>query len=173
MSTKRSRTRQTKASSFRLTLAGFSAARSDCGAICGDGKIAPGEECDDGTDKNTGEYDHCGSDCTLGPRCGDHVLQAESGEICDDGVDGNNGAYNGCAANCQPGPRCGDSVVQSQNEQCDDGKNTGDYGTCNQDCSLAPHCGDHVVQADHEECDDGNNVSEDGCSAACTKEILR
>ncbi len=165
--------RQTKASSFRLTLAGFSAARSDCGAICGDGKIAPGEECDDGTDKNTGEYDHCGSDCTLGPRCGDHVLQAESGEICDDGVDGNNGAYNGCAANCQPGPRCGDSVVQSQNEQCDDGKNTGDYGTCNQDCSLAPHCGDHVVQADHEECDDGNNVSEDGCSAACTKEILR
>jgi fibro-slime domain-containing protein len=165
--------RQTKASSFRLTLAGFSAARSDCGAICGDGKIAPGEECDDGTDKNTGEYDKCGADCTLGPRCGDHVLQAEAGEVCDEGVDGNNGAYNGCAANCTPGPRCGDAVVQTQNEQCDDGMNTGEYGTCNANCTLAPHCGDHVVQEDHEECDDGNNSSGDGCSSACKREVLR
>ena len=34
--------RQTKASSFRLTLAGFKAAKSDCGAVCGDAKIAQG-----------------------------------------------------------------------------------------------------------------------------------
>jgi fibro-slime domain-containing protein len=165
--------RQTTGSSFRLTLAGFSAARSDCGANCGDGKIAPGEECDDGMDKNTGGYNLCGMDCTLGPRCGDGVLQADAGEVCDTGVDGNNGAYNGCAANCQPGPRCGDGVVQTQNEQCDDKMNTGEYGTCNPDCKAAPHCGDRIVQTDHEECDDGNNNAGDGCSAACTKEILR
>ncbi|MFZ5892406.1 MAG: DUF4215 domain-containing protein [Myxococcota bacterium] len=165
--------RQTKASSFRLTLAGFSAARSDCGALCGDGKIAPGEECDDGTEKNTGGYDQCSATCTLGPRCGDGTLQTDHGEQCDGGVDGNTGAYNGCSANCQPGPRCGDAVVQTQYEKCDDGKNTGEYGTCNGDCSLAPHCGDNVRQPEHEECDDGNNSANDGCSATCGIEVLR
>lgn len=166
--------RQTKASSFRLTLAGFKAAKSDCGAVCGDAKIAPGEECDDGMAENTGEYDKCGPTCLLGPRCGDAVLQADAGEVCDMGAQGNTGAYNGCAPNCTLGPRCGDGVVQTQNEKCDDGKNTGDYGTCNPDCTLAPHCGDHVVQADKkEECDDGNSTAGDGCSPACTTEILR
>ena len=72
-----------------------------------------------------------------------------------------------------PVSTCGDGVVQTQNEQCDDKMNTGDYGTCNPDCKLAPHCGDHVVQPDHEECDDGNNTAGDGCSTACTTEILR
>jgi len=166
--------RQTKASSFRLTLAGFSTARSDCGPNCGDAKIAPGEECDEGTAENTGEYNKCKPDCTLGPRCGDATLQMEAGEQCDLGADKNVGAYNGCAPNCQTGPRCGDAVVQTQYEKCDDGKNNGDYGTCNGDCTLAPHCGDHVQQADHgEECDDGNAVAGDGCNPACKLEIIR
>jgi fibro-slime domain-containing protein len=166
--------RQTLASSFRLTLSGFNATPSDCSTNCGDGKIAPGEECDDGTDKNTGEYDHCSATCTLGPRCGDAAVQMESGEQCDLGADGNTGAYKGCAPNCQPGPHCGDSVVQTQYEKCDDGKNTGEYGTCNADCSLAPHCGDGVQQSDQgEECDDGNSEPSDGCNPACKLEILR
>jgi fibro-slime domain-containing protein len=165
--------RQTTASSFRLTLAGFSAARSDCGPNCGDGKIAPGEQCDDGTAANTGEYDHCSATCTLGPRCGDGTVQADHGEQCDKGADGNDGSYDGCAPNCREGPRCGDAVVQTQFEKCDDGMNTGAYGTCNPDCTLAPHCGDLLVQADQrEECDDGNFDAGDGCNA-CKKESVR
>jgi fibro-slime domain-containing protein len=166
--------RETKGSSFRLTLSGFNTAPSDCTTNCGDGKIAPGEQCDDGTANNTGEYDHCSPTCTLGPRCGDGTLQSESGEQCDNGADGNDGSYNGCAPNCEMGPHCGDGVVQTQNEQCDDGMNTGDYGTCNPDCTLAPHCGDKIVQADQgEECDDGNSINEDGCNSACKNEMIR
>ncbi len=166
--------RQTKASSFRLTLSGFNAHPSDCTTNCGDGKIAPGEECDDGADKNTGEYDHCSATCTLGPRCGDAALQADAGEECDLGADGNTGEYDGCAPNCKIGPHCGDAVVQTQYEKCDDGMNTGEYGTCNPDCTLAPHCGDKVLQQDQgEECDDGNSESGDGCNSACKEEITR
>lgn len=166
--------RETKGSSFRLTLSGFTTAPSDCTTNCGDGKIAPGEQCDDGTDKNTGEYDRCSATCTLGPRCGDGTLQSDNGEQCDLGADHNDGTYNGCAANCQIGPHCGDGVVQTQNEKCDDGVNSGEYGTCNSDCSLAPHCGDGVEQYDHdEECDDGNDKDGDGCNTACKDEILR
>jgi fibro-slime domain-containing protein len=160
--------RQDRGSSFRLTLSGFNTAPSECSTVCGDGKIAPGEECDDGTEKNTGAYDHCSETCTLGPRCGDGVPQTESGEKCDLGTDKNDGAYNGCAPNCDIGPHCGDSVTQTQYEKCDDGVNDGSYGTCNADCTLAPHCGDGVTQADHDEqCDDGNSDNSDSCNNAC------
>jgi fibro-slime domain-containing protein len=165
--------RQSRGSSFRLTLSGFNSAPSECTTDCGDGKIAPGEQCDDGKANNTGEYDHCAATCTLGPRCGDGTLQAESGEQCDQGAQGNNGAYNGCAPNCQAGPHCGDGVVQIQVEQCDDGVNNGAYGTCKQDCTLAPHCGDGVVQGDQqEECDDANDNENDNCNRACKTNFI-
>jgi fibro-slime domain-containing protein len=161
-------------STFRLTLSGFNAAPSDCGPNCGDGKIAPGEQCDDGTAENTGEYDRCSANCTLGPRCGDGEVQAAQGEECDKGADGNDGAYKGCAPNCKAGPRCGDGVVQTQFEKCDDGKNTGEYGTCNTDCTLAPRCGDGAVQMDNgEECDDANTSAGDSCNNACKKIHVR
>ena len=43
-------------------------------------------------------YGKCAADCTLGPRCGDGVVQADQGEQCDDGnlVDGD-----GCSASCK------------------------------------------------------------------------
>lgn len=165
--------RQSVGSTFRLTLSGFNTAPSECKAVCGDGKIAPGEQCDDGTDQNTGAYDHCSPTCTLGPRCGDGEPQTDDGEQCDLGVLKNDGAYNGCAPNCQAGPHCGDAVVQTQFEKCDDGVNSGDYGTCNADCTLAPHCGDGIQQADHgEECDDGNDEDRDNCSRACKSNVL-
>ena len=75
--------RKTEGSSFRLTLAGFNARRSDCTAICGDGIIGFGEECDDGAANNLGGYNQCGSDCLLsGGYCGDGIV--DSGEDCDD-----------------------------------------------------------------------------------------
>src|SRR5690606_16022147 len=41
--------RRLNGSSFKLTLAGFDATPSECTAICGDGVLSFGEECDDGT----------------------------------------------------------------------------------------------------------------------------
>jgi fibro-slime domain-containing protein len=68
-------------SSFRLTLSGFETTPSDCVAICGDGILSFGEECDDGT--NNGGYGECDVGCKLGPFCGDGVVQAP--EHCDNG----------------------------------------------------------------------------------------
>jgi len=86
--------RKQTGSSFRLTLAGFNAASSDCTAICGDGIVSAGEECDDGV--NDGGYGECGPGCKLGAYCGDGVVQ--TGEDCDDGnlIDGD-----ACPASCR------------------------------------------------------------------------
>ncbi|HWP05212.1 MAG TPA: DUF4215 domain-containing protein [Polyangiaceae bacterium] len=151
--------RQTEGSSFRLTLAGFNQAPSDCVTNCGDGMVGPGEECDDGT--NLGGYNQCGSGCVLGPRCGDGIKQEDFGETCDDGV--NAGTYGGCSPDCQAGPRCGDGIVNGD-EACDDGPAAGAYGGCGFDCQIGPHCGDGSVAVEYEQCDDGNGVTHDGCS---------
>jgi fibro-slime domain-containing protein len=160
--------RKAPGSSFRLTLTGFSTGRSDCSTNCGDGVVVVGEECDDGP-SNIGGYNQCTPDCTLGPRCGDAIVQPE--EACDYGDGFNTGDYGGCGANCQLGPYCGDSIT-SHDEQCDDGINDGGYGECAPECKLGPVCGDGGWQPDYEECDDGNNVDKDGCSAACKREII-
>ncbi len=73
--------RKREGSSFQLTLSGFNASRSDCNAVCGDGIIGAGEECDD-PDGNMGGYNQCQEDCTLGGYCGDGIVQ--EGEVCDD-----------------------------------------------------------------------------------------
>lgn len=67
---------------------------------CGDGKLdgAFGEQCDLGTQKNTGAYGTCTSDCQLPPRCGDGILQSDAGEACDDG---NTVSGDGCSFNCR------------------------------------------------------------------------
>jgi fibro-slime domain-containing protein len=162
--------RQTNGSSFRLTLSGFNMAPSDCTTACGDGQLAPGEECDDGVALNTGDYNMCSPACTLGPRCGDGITQEQFGEACDNGV--NDGAYGECAPNCQIGPHCGDGIVQPEKEQCDDGINDGGYGECAEHCVLGPYCGDGTLNLPEEECDDGNNEDFDTCSAACRDEII-
>jgi fibro-slime domain-containing protein len=81
-------------STFRLTLAGFNTARSECSAHCGDAIVTAGEECDDG--QNDGGYEECAPGCMLGPRCGDGVLQA--GEDCDDG---NRREGDDCGSSCR------------------------------------------------------------------------
>ena len=101
---------------------------------CGDGKIDPGEVCDD---KNTTDGDGCNATCTVqdarlhlhaGQPCVPSSIcgnkRVEPGENCDDG---NTTASDGCGATCQleqgwvcPAPgspcmrraRCGDGVVQ-------------------------------------------------------------
>ena len=55
--------------------------------FCGD-KIRNGpEECDEGN-LNGPDYGQCTESCTLGPRCGDGVVQTEKGEDCDEGAQG-------------------------------------------------------------------------------------
>lgn len=49
--------------------------------LCGDGRLDPGEECDDG---NNGPYDGCSPRC-LREFCGDGFVQAEMREECDNG----------------------------------------------------------------------------------------
>ena len=90
--------RHTSASNYKLTLRGFERARTECTSVCGDGIKTRTEACDDGSADNTGGYGKCNADCTLGPRCGDGVLQADHGEQCDDGnlVNGD-----GCSAACK------------------------------------------------------------------------
>jgi cysteine-rich repeat protein len=64
------------------------------GAVCGDGILDVGEECDDG---NTVSGDGCSSVCVI-EFCGDGIVQAGLGEQCDDG---NTIAGDGCSPTCQ------------------------------------------------------------------------
>jgi fibro-slime domain-containing protein len=91
--------RQTSGSSYKLTLSGFNASPSVCTAVCGDGILAIGEECDDGPLNGTGGYGTCSKDCTLGAYCGDGIVQADAGEDCDDG--GLNGLPGHCPSGCR------------------------------------------------------------------------
>ena len=65
--------------------------------FCGDGVVDfPFEQCDKGAaNTDNGSYNSCTTSCTLGPRCGDGVIQA--GEQCDDG---NRLNGDGCSASC-------------------------------------------------------------------------
>lgn len=93
---------------------------------CGDGKLDPGEQCDDGNDVDT---DKCRNNCTPGStNCGNGVVDA--GEDCDDG---NKVAEDDCTNVCTK-PACGDGIVQ-MGEDCDDGMNNGEFGSkCPKDC---------------------------------------
>ncbi|MFE8601500.1 fibro-slime domain-containing protein [Archangium violaceum] len=91
--------RHTTGSSYRLSLSGFGSPlhHSECSqAVCGDGTVDPGEQCDDGV--NDGGYGQCAPGCVLGPRCGDGIVHLAQGEQCDDG---NLRNQDGCSATCQ------------------------------------------------------------------------
>jgi fibro-slime domain-containing protein len=155
--------RQTDASSYKLTLSGFNGALSQCKTVCGDKIVVPPEQCDNGTAANTGGYNKCNANCTLGPFCGDGHVDPE--EQCDSGANNDGyGVANGCGPGCKVPARCGDGVIQPEyGEQCDDGINDGRYGGCTPSCQRAAYCGDGKVQSP-EVCDDGVN---DGTYATC------
>ncbi|MGE5783912.1 MAG: DUF4215 domain-containing protein [Myxococcales bacterium] len=176
--------RQTKASSYQLSLGGFNASPSLCKPECG-GKspeLAPGEQCDSGSAGNCDEskadcYGQCTNACMLGPRCGDGEVQAEH-EQCDNGtnIDGYASAGSkACSPGCKSPPYCGDGLVQiGYSEECDKGSENNDatYGGCTTECKLGPYCGDAAKNGDaahEEECDDGVNDGTYGtCGVGCT-----
>lgn len=88
--------RQTVASSYQLTLSGFSSQPSDCAPVCGDGIVGIGEQCDDGV--NDGGFGECGPGCKLSEYCGDGVRQVPQ-EDCDDGPA--NGTTGHCPSGCR------------------------------------------------------------------------
>jgi cysteine-rich repeat protein len=124
-------------------------------AVCGDGRLDPGEECDDG---NADDTDACRTLCRKA-RCGDGVLW-RSVEACDDG---NADDADACRNHCGP-TTCGDGIVQP-GERCDDG-NADDTDACLRSCAPA-FCGDGFLRRGVEGCDDANRLDTDGCLSGC------
>src|ERR1041384_2804952 len=108
---------------------GFKCAGPDIGrqcilASCGNGRIDPGEVCDDG---NNVSGDGCPADCSQ--PCGDgHV---DPGEACDDG---NTFGGDGCSADCRSLEACGNGVVDP-GEACDDDNLRSNDG-CSSQCTI-------------------------------------
>ncbi|MBV9946498.1 MAG: DUF4215 domain-containing protein, partial [Myxococcales bacterium] len=158
-------------STYALTLGNFNHTITQCRTTCGDGIVAGDEQCDEGPLNGAG-FGHCTASCTLGPRCGDGVVESPP-EQCDDGS--NLATYGGLSRVCGPGctfaPFCGDGIT-SNGEECDEGPLNGSgYGHCTAACKLGPRCGDGVLESPPEQCDDGvaNGATGDKCNANCTK----
>jgi len=129
-------------------------------STCGNGRIDPGEECDDG---NTAPGDGCSASCLL-EECGNGIL--DPGEECEDG---NTAPGDGCSATCTF-VRCGNGRIDP-GEECDDGHRVSGDG-CSYTCTIEEGCGNGQVEG-LEECDDGNTASGDGCSSTCLRELER
>ncbi|RMD51147.1 DUF4215 domain-containing protein [Candidatus Parcubacteria bacterium] len=160
-------------------------------AVCGNGIIEDGEECDD---SNTTNGDGCSSVClregangSYGT-CGDGIVDQDTngaGEDCDDGntIDGD-----GCSSSClregsdSVGATCGNgSIARDENgagEDCDDSNQKNGDG-CSSQClyegstsqsELDAVCGDGEITSPYETCDDGNTTDGDGCSSSCLRE---
>ncbi|MEK7183737.1 MAG: IPT/TIG domain-containing protein [Patescibacteria group bacterium] len=156
-------------------------------AVCGDGAVDYGEECEDG---NVADADGCSASClregNLTASCGNGLVKANEYEDCDDGntVDGD-----GCSATCLAegsgsiGATCGNndiavtSVTALAGEECDDGNALRGDG-CSNECLFEGSptlteiggavCGDGgAPEMPAEECEDGNTANGDGCSSSC------
>jgi cysteine-rich repeat protein len=116
-------------------------AELDAGAVCGDGIVGPGEECDDGSDpkaplrNDDARYGGCSTTCKLGPYCGDGMVNGA--EACDLGAQ-NGGGYGsgGCTSACTTAHFCGDGFVDGdRGEDCDLGPSNGVTGfPCDKTC---------------------------------------
>lgn len=129
---------------------------------CGNWKIDPGEDCDDGNMKNG---DGCSATCKNTNVCGD--AKVGPGEECDDG---NKDNFDKCDNGCKNGAGiCGDGI-KDFDEKCDDGpKNSYPGSKCSALCQLL--CGNGLLDKDAgEECDTGKNLGWDGCNKECKKQ---
>ncbi len=144
---------------------GYSGDGASCEVVCGDGRVGPEEECDQGEQNSDTEPNACRTTCE-DPHCGDGVI--DDGETCDDGDENSDEVEGACRSWCAL-PTCGDGLVDD-GEQCDDGDENSDTAAnaCRESCAEA-FCGDGVTD-DGEECDDGQqNGDGDSCSSSCEK----
>ena len=158
------------------------------GGVCGDGVVAPEEQCDQGAANSDTAPDACRTDCREA-YCGDAVV--DTAETCDDGnASGGDGCTSSCEVeegwDCSAGscaPVCGDDLAVG-GETCDGtdlggetcvsiGQAAGELACnvlCEWDitgCTGTTECGDGVVEGD-EACDDGNTEDCDGCRGDCS-----
>lgn len=148
-------------------------------AICGNGVVETGEECDDG---NTNNGDGCSAECRY-EYCGDGIVQQALGEQCDDGNYRND---DGCDMYCQierypvtdagvdaPPPPPVDAPppppVDAPPPPPVDAPPPPVDAPPPADAPPAGVCGNGMVEAG-EDCDDGNTRNEDGCSNECKYE---
>lgn len=149
-------------------------------AVCGDGFVDMGEECDDDyncvipgctfgecrdeivngdeeCDEGGINTKSCNKDCTFS-ECGDGIHNRKANESCDAGPDGSAD----CNINCTPSV-CGDGIHNTlAKEICDDGRQT---RYCEKNCKE-PVCGDGISNlAAGEDCDDGYQTAT--CEANC------
>src|ERR1043166_3853095 len=92
---------------------------------CGNGRLDPGEACDDG---NAIAGDGCSAHCQSKEVCGNNITDTAVGEQCDGGSN--------CSSDCRF-TTCGNMLLD-QGEECDTGKDT---RGCNANCTF-PSCGD-------------------------------
>lgn len=133
--------------------------------VCGDGQLAPPEECDDA---NQRDGDGCSSSCLLEVGiCGDGIVQQLLGEQCEQG--GQLPAGVQCQRCRYVSTSCGNGTVDA-GEECDDGalNSTNSDANCRPDCSVS-RCGDGILDS-VEQCDDGNRLGNDGCDRYCLNE---
>jgi len=121
-----------------LAVATYGFSPSQQGDLCGNGKVDPGESCDDGAANSpTGA---CTDDC-LKAECGDGTVEAGV-EECDPGPQPGSSSPKtddpDCNANCKL-TYCGDGIVQTggtrPDEQCDDGNTVAGDG-CSPTCQF-------------------------------------
>lgn len=130
-----------------------SVCKSGSAIVCGNGRIEPGEACDDNNKVNG---DGCSSTCVVENNyscngepsvcqklCGNGVK--DPGEACDDG-------------NVQGGDGCSPTCTVEDNYRCN-----GEPSVCQQLCGNGE-------EDTGETCDDGNGLSGDGCSSKCNIE---
>ncbi|CAI2386605.1 unnamed protein product [Moneuplotes crassus] len=176
--------------------AGYSpnAAKNACVTVCGDGKRAGTEECDDGNTLAT--VDGCSSTCAIDSGWECHNGNPTTQDTCTQCPAGfyPNSAKNACETHCGDGKRAGSETCDDNNVRNGDGCT----GTCtiesnwicnggttssSDSCTFCEPgytannvpatqvcvstCGDKM-QVGSEKCDDGNTNGSDGCAADCS-----
>jgi cysteine-rich repeat protein len=153
-------------------------------AVCGNGIIEAGEQCDFGAGNN-GSNTGCdpvtcqfscqsstncddGNPCNGAETCDPVTVNGHAGQKCDPGTPPAKGTTCGtgkiCLNNICNTSTCGDGFVDPNlGETCDPPNGT----TCDGKCHIVK-CGDGIrAPASPEQCDDGNTTNLDGCDDHC------